>query len=233
MLYVGLDLGQAQDYTAIAIVERPEPKGIPRGTVITRSGVSYPLMDPADGEPIYYLRGLERVELGTPYTQVVRLVAGLVASLTSQGVQLIADATGVGVPVMDMLRAGGLSLVAVTIVPGGTVTDDGGGCLRVPKRDLAACIQVLLQNRRVKLAPDLPLAKILMDELRSFQVKVTPAAHDTYSAREGQHDDVVLAVALALWYAENRRPSAGVFADGGRHAEAARRERAEIFEGLR
>jgi hypothetical protein len=46
----------------------------------------------------------------------------------------------------------------------------------------------------------LPEAVTLTRELESFQVKITESAHDTYGAwREGAHDDLVLAVALALW----------------------------------
>ena len=37
----------------------------------------------------------------------------------------------------------------------------------------------------------------------AFQVTITNAANDTYGAwREGTHDDLVLSVALAAWYAE-------------------------------
>jgi hypothetical protein len=39
----------------------------------------------------------------------------------------------------------------------------------------------------------------------NFRVKIDPlTAHDSYGAwREGQHDDLVLAVALAVWFAEH------------------------------
>ena len=33
-------------------------------------------------------------------------------------------------------------------------------------------------------------------------MKITAAANDTYNAREGQHDDLVLALALACWAGE-------------------------------
>lgn len=42
---------------------------------------------------------------------------------------------------------------------------------------------------------------MLSGELQNFKVKINPeTAHDSYGAwREGQHDDLVLAVALGLW----------------------------------
>jgi hypothetical protein len=37
-------------------------------------------------------------------------------------------------------------------------------------------------------------------ELESFRVKITASAHETFEAwRERDHDDLVLAVALAAW----------------------------------
>ena len=64
--FVGVDLGQSRDFTAIAVLERAELRG--------------------DWDPVMYawrkttalrLRHLERVPLGTPYTEVVdRVGAG-------------------------------------------------------------------------------------------------------------------------------------------------------------
>ncbi len=51
----------------------------------------------------------------------------------------------------------------------------------------------------------LPLAEVLKDELLNFRVKINEATgHDSYEAwREKDHDDIVLATALACWYPEN------------------------------
>lgn len=88
---------------------------------------------------------------------------------------------------------------AVTIHGGDTVTRDGTR-YRVPKRDLIGVTQVLLQGERLKIAEALPEAKILVKELLDYRVKIDPTtAHDAYNARDGAHDDLVLAVALACW----------------------------------
>ena len=66
-------------------------------------------------------------------------------------------------------------------------------------------MQVMLQARRLKVAPSLPEAATLVRELTTFQVKITPAANEVFGAwREGQHDDLVLAVAIAIWQAERQ-----------------------------
>ena len=179
--FAGLDLGQAQDYSAVIVTEQIA------GT-------------PAN----YHIRMIERFALGTPYPDVAAGVQKIVRSSELKGkTTLICDATGVGRPVVDDLRVRGLSPISVLIHGGDLVTRDGGS-LRVPKRDLAGIIQVLLQADRLKIADTLPLAPTLIDELLNFRVKIDPlTAHDSYSAgREGPNDDLVLAAALSCWYPE-------------------------------
>ena len=69
-----------------------------------------------------------------------------------------------------------------------------------------AAVQTLLQSSRLKIAESLDLAPTLKKELLNFRVKIDPkTAHDSYEHwREGDHDDLVLATALACWYREDR-----------------------------
>lgn len=204
--FCGLDLGQSQDYTALAIAERIMPA------------------DPK-GKPSYHFRHLERLKLGTSYPAQVAYVKQVVEHLVKQPVgQLIKprrevtlalDYTGVGRPVADMFQEAHLPCVLYAIgIHGGDVVTWDGHTVHVPKRDLVACVQVLLQSERLKVAEALPEANTLVKELLNFRVKIDPlTAHDSYSAwRENIHDDLVLAVALACWIAEHRR----VFSMGGR-----------------
>ena len=66
---------------------------------------------------------------------------------------------------------------------------------------------MLLQTGRLKVAAGLKDARTLVHELLRFRVKIDPlTAHDSYGAwREGAHDDLVLAVAIAVWYAGRQR----------------------------
>jgi len=64
----------------------------------------------------------------------------------------------------------------------------------VPKRDLVGAMTIAFQTRMLKISSKLPDAKILMDELLNFKVKITESRkgtpHDSYEAwREGDHDD--------------------------------------------
>ncbi len=177
---LGIDLGQVTDYTAIAVVEER-----PSGT--------------------HLVRHLERVR-GVTYPRIVQRIAELVRSLPSHA-DLAVDATGVGRPVVDMLRAARIPahLYAITITGGGSVTRSGLEW-RVPKRDLASTIAILLQTGRLRIAPSLQEAGNLERELQAFRVKVSVDGHDSYEAwRENDHDDLVLAVAMAVWLNEKGR----------------------------
>jgi hypothetical protein len=181
---VGLDLGQVSDPTALAVLEHRWD----------------------EGEPAFDCPHLRRWPLGTPYPDIVRDVAGVLRTPALGGAALVVDGTGVGRAVVDLFSAAGLAPVPVTIHGGEQVTADEQGGFRVPKRDLAGVLQVLLQGGRLRIARGLPAATLLAAELLNFRVKINlKTAHDTYEAwREGDHDDLVLAVALAAWHAVYR-----------------------------
>ncbi|HEY7309269.1 MAG TPA: hypothetical protein VH643_07940 [Gemmataceae bacterium] len=74
---------------------------------------------------------------------------------------------------------------------------------------LISKLQVLLQARRLQVARTLPEAAVLVKELENFRVKITAARPETFASwREGQHDDLVLAAALAAWLGEQTLPTA-------------------------
>ncbi|MHB8736953.1 MAG: hypothetical protein ACYC6M_16740, partial [Terriglobales bacterium] len=150
---------------------------------------------------------MQRFPLNTPYTEIVPAVARLIGMQPLYGAPLIVDQTGVGCPVVDMLRRTGGWMVPVTITAGHAVTQVEDGSWHVPKKELVTGLQVLMQTRRLRIARGLPDAATLVRELQNFQVKITVAANETFGTwREGQHDDLVLAVALACWWAERCPP---------------------------
>ncbi len=187
---VGLDLGQAADYSALCVVERTT---VPDPIDATRNLGSYGV------------RHLHRWKLGTPYTVIVRDVSEWGARTPLPGCPLVVDGTGVGRAVVDMFRQAKLplKLVPVTITAGHTATAEPGGGWNVPKKDLVAAMQTLVQSRRFHIAPALPDAAILGRELQMFRVKVTAVGNETFEAlREREHDDLVLSVAMACWFGE-------------------------------
>jgi len=97
----------------------------------------------------------------------------------------------------------GVPIRAVTITAGSAVSREANR-FGVPKRDLVSATAILLQEKQLRIAASLAFAETLQKELLNFRLKHTAAGNDTYEAwREGDHDDLVLAVALACWKARD------------------------------
>lgn len=78
--------------------------------------------------------------------------------------------------------------------------------MTVPKRDLATATKVMLEQDELKIAEGLDSKQLLVEELNNFKVKISQAGNDTYSAwRERDHDDLVLATAMACWFVHTRK----------------------------
>ncbi len=188
--FVGLDLGQAQDFTALAVLHRVELTG-------EWDPAQYAFRKTAE----LRLRHLQRIPLGTSYPAVVEETKRLTRSRELAGrCHLIADGSGVGRPVMDMLRRAGLgcTIMPVTIT-GGDEESIGKGQYRVPKRDLVTGLQTLLQEGGLQIAAGMTYWPTLLNEMAEMRVKLTANGHAQYAGSEGAHDDLVLALALACW----------------------------------
>lgn len=185
--FVGVDFGQARDFSAVTVAER-----------------TVEIVEDAAQPSVYEIGHLQRFKLGTPYPAQVETIAAILKSLPARrnAPVLIVDATGVGRPVVDLLRKAKMRPKAVTIT-GGAVEHSTGDAHSIPKRNLVSTMQVLLQTGRLKVAKELPEAETLINELLNFQVKISASGHDSYeAARESIHDDLVLSASLAVWWAE-------------------------------
>ena len=198
--FAGLDLGQSTDFSALCIVHKRPILGE------LNCNLERPLL-------YHELRCLfaERIPLGTPYPAVVRYVIDRLESPALRGrTELALDYTGVGAPVADMFSASPLLSCPITHVSihGGMHTTWEGRHAHVAKRTLIATTNIELQEHRLRIDATLPHAALLRDELRNFTVKIDPVtSHDSYSAwRENMHDDLLLALSLAVWSAAESQP---------------------------
>lgn len=187
---LGLDLGQASDFTALSIIEQ--------------------VWNPEIRSYQYNLSYLNRPKIGTPYPDVVAGVKKLIwkpelRKDCSDPPYLVVDKTGVGAPVVDMFNATGVRPISITITGGMKFSHVPHG-YHVPKRDLVMRLVTLFQTGRFKIAAGIPLSDILINELKNFKIKInTATGNDSYEAwRDKEHDDLVLSVSLACWFGEHK-----------------------------
>jgi hypothetical protein len=180
--FIGVDLGQSIDPTAIAVV---------RVTATER--------------PIFQVGYLERLPLHMPYPGVCWKVRSLLGNPLLRGrSEVVLDLTGVGRPVNDLFTDQGVFATGVTITAGlDEVEVEKGRFFHVPKLTLVSRVQSLLHDGRLQIQKDLPDTPALIAELQDFRATVTDSGRWTFGARSGQHDDLVLALALACWRGHN------------------------------
>jgi hypothetical protein len=203
--YVGLDLGQSADYTALAVIQRVPTYDVETGK----------------HEVDLHLRHLERFPLKTPYTDITDSVKALLSGppftddvrdgfrVRPTRTELVVDKTGVGVAVTDLLTERRMRFISVTITGlGQKVNRNGSRDYSVPKQDLIAALEVPFHKGTLKVAKGLEGWTKLREELLNFRRKQNrTTAHISYEHwRESDHDDLVLAAALAAWRAQYKRP---------------------------
>jgi hypothetical protein len=188
---VGLDLGPASAFTALAVVERADDEK-------TR-----------DADPQLAVKHLQRFPPGTAYKAVASAVGKLLTSEELADAPVVVDVTAVGTGVLDLFKElEPQSRVLRVVVTAGHHAEYGPHATwLVPKKELVTGLQLLLQGRRLAIPAAMPEAALLARELGNFRAKVSLAADPLEAEwREGQDDDLVLAVALACWKAGRMGP---------------------------
>ena len=157
------------------------------------------------------MRHIQRWELGTPYDAVVDSVGELLHTPELRDALLLLDRTGVGGAVADLFaqayRRGELGRfwpLPVTLTAG--FSQRGGargyGNTTAHKGDLVQRLYTLFEGGRIKIPIGLPLAEQLTNEMRAFRPKQSARTGNlSFEAEhESDHDDLVIALALAVWY---------------------------------
>jgi hypothetical protein len=107
-----------------------------------------------------------------------------------------------------MLVDSGLSPVGVTLT-GGFNVNWSGETASVPKSTLVSRLVARLHAGELFVHASLRDWPVLRRELLNFRPEVTRAGSETWNARSGEHDDLVLALGLGVWYLAGARPFSG------------------------
>lgn len=226
---MSVDLGQAMDPTAISVLEvatrrdavaaqYTDPPGDLASLVTLewfKKDATGALRSPQAAVRVD-VRHLERLPLRMSYPDQVAHLAGLLRRppLVEPRASLVVDMTGVGRPVVDILRRAGLRPVGVTITAGDKETRDSTGgheAWRVSKLLLVSHMQASLNEGTLRIAKQLPDARALVEEMQDFRANISEVGYTSFGAREGAHDDLVLSVAIGNWWACRQHGEATVF----------------------
>ncbi len=94
---------------------------------------------------------------------------------------IVMDSTGVGDPVLDMLRGAGIPII-------------GKNFNNKFKTDLATRVSIVFENELIEIPND----PILINELKIFEATKSDTGKWTYSAPERKHDDHVISLGLSI-----------------------------------
>lgn len=149
-----------------------------------------------------------RFPLHTPYPEIIDRLGEMTARIPGT-FQVVADATGVGRPVVDMMRSAGLPVIGVIITAGAGAAhqDKETGYWKVPKRELVTRAQTYMQTSRLKISNKLKLADVIVKEMLAFKMKIsTTSGNVSFEAwREQAHDDLVLMLCMGVWWGHMTR----------------------------
>ena len=90
------------------------------------------------------------------------------------------------------------------IVTGGERESHGGGVWHVPKQHLITGLRVMLEKRELGYPARLARARLFEQELAEMGTQRNSRGRASFGAQEGEHDDLVMASALACWRARRR-----------------------------
>lgn len=201
---IGIDIGQVNDSTALAVLERFR--------AVPRPGVHRSLLEEAKQEAREIpqrldLVHLHRIPLGTDYPKQIEILQEILTRPELRGMPVYLDATGVGLGPFQMLKKAGVRNLHSIKITGSTAqakrTAEGWN---VGKAELVNAVQIEMQTGRLRIGRRVPDSAVLVRELKEFRSRQSASGNLSFNAREGQHDDLVLAIAYATFGAVRPRP---------------------------
>src|SRR5262245_12121867 len=205
---MGVDLGQVVDPTAICVIEHCEGV-IDEGSDWerhTNQTEAFGLQKKGERWRVVHM---ERVPLNTKYGEVIRYVAGLLATPQLQAdpnknqtaCELVLDVGG-SRGVAEMFTDAGLTPMCVQIAPGMETRYARKNTWNVAKHELITLLDARINHDRFPLtfSKHLVEGEAFKQEIADFKRSVGGAGRMKYEARPGKHDDMIIACALAVWW---------------------------------
>lgn len=197
---MGIDLGQANDSTAIMVVRKiRRPIAVVDGDASTLGPDLRQKLGPAR----FYVEHARRLPLGMNYVEQAAVISALWKDLKYRRAEIVADRTGVGRAAIDIFTAQfNLPVTRVSITSGRNESKDKDGSLAVPKTELLSALFAVYQKKALSISPTLNDYKEIVLQMRNLHAQNTPGGSVTFNAAGQHHDDYCIAAALALYRLE-------------------------------
>jgi hypothetical protein len=100
-----------------------------------------------------------------------------------------------------MLRVRGVRLEAIVITAGNAITRESAS-IHVGKARLIGKFLGAFDAGKVHINPNMPIWPQLEREMLSYRAEMSAQGRAKFEAEEGEHDDMLFALAQAVWYCE-------------------------------
>lgn len=190
---ISLDPAQLFDFSALAVMECT-PGTMPGG----------------GQDNIYRVKSLKRKQK-LPYPEIVQWSRRVFLNPKFQrgsGIsepQFVIDAGGVGRAILDMLTAERVKCIPIQLT-GGEAESCVGGTYHVTKSFVVGKFLGAWDGGRVQVPANASFLPMLQTELEAFRGSMSAQGRAKFEAVQGEHDDLVMALAQAVWYFEQHGP---------------------------
>jgi hypothetical protein len=191
-IYVSVDLGKKADFSALVFIEPFIPK------------------DSDKEQFTYHISKIKRYDLETPYPRIARTLQKIDEQLTAsedfEYIHYVFDEGGVGAAVTDQVceLIPNADVYRITL-SGGTLPNwRTGRNIILPKPQMVSVLIALLESDRILIPSGAFQANILKEELLNYEHKISKVGYDQFgSIKTGQHDDIVSAIGMGVWLAND------------------------------
>jgi hypothetical protein len=180
---ISLDPAQLNDYSALCVMERTDST--------------------------YRLEWLRR-KRGLPYTDIVSWSKKVFLNPryrkdTTYSPVFVLDVGGVGKAIQDMMTAADVSTTGIQYTGGAAVSREGGN-YHVSKSFIVGKFLAAWDEGRVLMPANASFLDMFQSELKAFRGEMTSQGRAKFEAEQGEHDDMVMCVAQAVWWGEHASP---------------------------
>jgi hypothetical protein len=187
--------------TTIILGATVRPQAQPTAIVVTQVDYGYNIKT-RKRQDHYTVRFIEIIPARTPYPKIAERLGQIVDNLHTQAAQFKArvimyvDVTGLGIPVIDLIKAKAESIIPCYL----TANDkraEGKDRVTLGKAWLVSRLQVLFQGARIAI-PRSSTTELLVQELLAYSLDPSPTDNElTSTFVVGSQDELLTALGLA------------------------------------